>query len=771
MKKYTWLVLAIFVTISLVACGGPAAPPEAEDETETEAVEEPVEEATEAEEIEEEEDVEADLETEPVEAEDNAEAMVEEADVEAPEAQRGAGGGDDIYTHPSGAFSMAIPDVDNEETENGVIFYDDEAILMVVYGEATQDLTEDSLIDLSYELLDALLIETGFVESYESYVDDYAETNNGYLVYFEAESTENGTSEGEIFLTQAEATLYAMIFLTTDYDSAADAWYTAVESFTPNPETEMAAVPEADTESEAPAAPTTDGEMAADSGFRPEVNGFSFENYVNDSVEFNLTAVEMQRMFGDGVCANQADGCTLTPPAKQWMEQINGYMDVGHCEGMAVLSLLMYFDQVEESDFDGDVAYDLTLDNEDLQREIAYWWTTQAVFPAASERINESPAVVLDTLIESFAAGAEAEESWTIAIYQPDFNGGHAITPFAVEDLGDGFYNILVYDNNFPNETRVIEVNRNANTWSYLAATNPDEPLAVYEGNIDTQTLSLSPTSNRLVEQACEFCAGGGFGLLNRAAGLAALEPGYNEIWLEGETDLLITTSDGQRIGFVEGEFVNEIEGADTRHFTYGGIDVWDIDQEPVYRIPLGVEFSITVDASQSTTGLTSTVVMIGPGYDLVVEDLYLDPGAQDVITVSPDGSSLSYSTEYTDAPDMIFGVETPEADYEFIVAALDIEAGAEFNVDLDLENGDLSINTDNTTEYGTYEIVMYRIDDDSEQWFNNNDIYLEPGDTAYLNFLEWEGSGSSMFIDIDYGSDGEIDETLELPDEFEGEE
>jgi hypothetical protein len=519
-----------------------------------------------------------------------------------------------------------------------------------------------------------------------------------------------------------------------------------------------------------PAAPSTGGEMAADSGFRPEVNGFSFENYGNDSVEFNLTEAEMQRMFGDQVCANQAGGCTLTPPARQWMEQINGYMDGGHCEGMAVLSLLMYLDQIEESDFGGEVAHDLSLENEALQREIAYWWTTQSVFPAASERVNESPAAVLDTLIETLAAGAAAEESWTIGIYQPDFSGGHAITPFAVEDKGDGLYHILVYDNNFPNETRFIEVDRNANTWSYLASTNPDEPLALYEGNLDTQTLELSPSSKRLVEQACEFCAGQGFGMSHRTMGMAALQPGYNEIWLEGETDLLITTSDGQRIGYVEGEFVNEISGALTKHFTFGGIDVWDINQEPVYRIPLGIEFSITVDASQATTGLTSTVVMIGPGYDLVVEDLYLDPGAQDVITVSPDGRTLSYSTEYNDAPDMIFGVETPEADYEFIVAALDIEAGAEFTVNLDLENGDLSINTDNTTEDGTYEIVMYRIDDESEQWFNNNDIYMEPGDTAYLNFLEWVGPGSSMFIDIDYGSDGEIDETLELPDEFEGE-
>jgi hypothetical protein len=115
----------------------------------------------------------------------------------------------------------------------------------------------------------------------------------------------------------------------------------------------------------------------------------------------------------------------------------------------------------------------------------------------------------------------------------------------------------------------------------------------------------------------------------------------------------------------------------------------------------------------------------------------------------------------------MIFGVETPGADYEFIVAALDIEAGAEFVVELDINNGVLSINTDNTTEYGTYEIVMDRIDDEGEAWFQNDDIYMEPGDTTYLRFKEWDGPGTSMFIDIDYGSDGTIDETIELFDEY----
>jgi hypothetical protein len=425
------------------------------------------------------------------------------------------------------------------------------------------------------------------------------------------------------------------------------------------------------------------------------------------------------------------------------MEQVNGYMDGGHCEGMAVLSLLMYFNQIDPGQFGGQVAHDLSLEDEALQREIAYWWTTQSVFPAAASRVDESPSAVLDTLIEAFEAGTEADESWTMGIYLPDYSGGHAITPFAVEDQGNGLYHVLVYDNNFPDETRILTIDRNANAWSYQASTNPNEPMSLYEGNADTQTLEVMPSSNRLLPQECEFCQGGAEA--GRPAGLAAPLPQYNEIWLKGDTDLLITDSQGRRLGYVDGQLISEIPGASSRHIKFQGVDIWDVNNEPVYRVPVGVEFSITVDAGRATTGVTSTVAMIGPGYDLVVEDLYLDPGMQDVITVSSDGTELSYQTEYNDAPDMIFGVVTPEADYEFIVAALDIEVGTEFTVKLDLEQGDLSINTNNAIDYGTYEIVMDRIDDDGEQWFSNDDIYLEPGDTAYLNFLEWDGPGSSM--------------------------
>jgi len=451
------------------------------------------------------------------------------------------------------------------------------------------------------------------------------------------------------------------------------------------------------------------------------------------------------------------------------MQEINNYMAGGHCEGMAVLSLLMYSEHVNPGDFGASSAHDLPLTNEALQREIALWWTTQATWPAASVKIDESPQAVVDALIETYTSYPAPAEEWVMGIYMPDFSGGHAITPFAIEDVGDGIYNILVYDNNWPDQSRVVEVDYDANTWRYQASTNPNEPESLYEGDQSTQTLEIVGINQRMVQQDCDFCAdGGSSGKIRGPRGLAAPTQAFNQIWLNGQADLKIVTEDGKRIGFFDGEFINEIEGARGDNMKFG-IDIWDINNEPVYYIPVGIQFSITVDASRVTEGITNDVVMIGPGYDLVVAELYLDPGTEDTITVSPDGTMLAYSTEYNDAPDMIFGVETPAADYEFIVAALDIESGAEFVIELDMDEGYLSVNTDNTTEYGVYEIVMYRIDDEGEAWFQNDDIYMEPGDTSYFLFSEWEGPGSSLFIDIDYGSDGSLDESIELVDEYGG--
>jgi hypothetical protein len=244
-------------------------------------------------------------------------------------------------------------------------------------------------------------------------------------------------------------------------------------------------------------------------GYDVKVHGFGFQNYGNDKDYVQLTSAEVERMFGEQVCASKLNGeCILTPVGEQWMEQRNKRMGRGHCDGMAALSLLFYLNQIKVEDFGGSSVNSLQLEgNEKLQREIAYWWTTQGTEPTRSARENNelTPHEVVNELVKAFTAGANSEV-YTIALWKRNGKGGHAITPFAIEDRGNSIFAILVYDNNYPNITRKIIVDSNADTWKYNTSINPNEPEYQYEGDANTMSLLLTPTSFRLRTQQCPFC-------------------------------------------------------------------------------------------------------------------------------------------------------------------------------------------------------------------------------------------------------------------------
>ena len=259
----------------------------------------------------------------------------------------------------------------------------------------------------------------------------------------------------------------------------------------------------------APVAGSDASGMVADSGFRPEVNGFQFENYGKSDAQ-NLTPAEMQRIFGDVVCASKAnDQCVLTPPAEQWMKQQNQGMEGGHCYGFSVASLRLFTGQANPSDYGGTTTIELPLNgNEKLQRDIAYSFVFQGFNPVRGGAIAGTPTQVLDKLIEVLKAGKAAPDSYTIGFFKADGNGGHAVTPYAVENRGNGIYAVMIYDNNYPKEARAILFDRNADTWNYTTTTNPSEPTSEYQGNAQTKSLFLFPTTPGLQQQACEFCAG-----------------------------------------------------------------------------------------------------------------------------------------------------------------------------------------------------------------------------------------------------------------------
>lgn len=501
----------------------------------------------------------------------------------------------------------------------------------------------------------------------------------------------------------------------------------------------------------------------ADLGFRPETDGFSFENYGNENGIQNLIPADMQRMFGNKVCATSGDTCILTPPAEQWMEETNKGMDGGHCEGMAALSLILYADKAKAEEF-GNTPDLLLQNNEKLQHEIAYWFATQGVSPTATKEIKDkTPSELLDVLLSSIKPNASIDQIYTMGIYQPDFKGGHAITPYAIADMGDGKYEVMTYDNNHPKMERLVEIDRNANTWKYNASTKPGEEESEYVGNAETKTLTLTPTQPRYEKQDCNFCGTADDSAEKSNKGSAIASGKFNQIFLEGDADLLISNGN-QKIGYENGKFVNAFPKA--TFIPRKSSELWKDDEEPIYNIPVGVPFTMTLQSSSETNGKELTdVMMIGSGYDIGLEGIKVLAGQKDSIKFDATGQSLSYQPSSAEAPNIFFGISTKNDDYEFELDGVEIDAGGTISANLDTVKGRLGIKVADTKQEAIFNLLLSRIDDKTEQQFDAEDLTLESGDTMYLDYAKWTGNGAKLTIEIDKGSDGVIDETMTIDD------
>ncbi len=511
----------------------------------------------------------------------------------------------------------------------------------------------------------------------------------------------------------------------------------------------------ADDESASPAAPSSrPGALVNDTGFRPAEHGFSFPNYGDDIPATNLTPAEMQRLFGDVVCARgSGSDCALSPVAKQWMEQVNGAMSGGHCEGMAALSLLMFDGRVNPADFGGARAGDLKIqENEPLQREIAYWWTTQAVPSVANHVIKGAPTDILAVLKQADFS----TESYTIGIYKPDMSGGHAITPFGVKDAGNGLFIVQVYDNNYPGQERELLIDVNENSWVYEASINPQVESELYSGDAGTQTLELTPTSARLTQAPCDFCEARAEG-----AKLAAPSQQTVEVFLDGEGRLLITDDAGRRLGYVDGRIVNEIPGAQVLPWRMGvNINA----PEPRYVLPASANITVTIDGSHLSESTATDLFFFAPGFAIGIEQIDLQPGRADSVNFYPRDEVLIYETDSDQSPYLVVALEnrgkTQKADYYFEVQGAQMQGGGVIGIGLDSRSGNLVILADRLTSDGSFNFVMNRVTDEEDEEFYAEDIRLKAGAQVFIDFADWQkDKPEGLYFGVDLNGDDVIDE------------
>ena len=294
-------------------------------------------------------------------------------------------------------------------------------------------------------------------------------------------------------------------------------------------------------------------------------DSFSFENFGGGEAPADLTVNMARRLYGDNqVCSDVTDNqCTPYPVILQLMSQANRSMRGGLCEGLAVLSLRLAGDLTTLAAFQNTkTVAELIREDPALLSEIAYWYVTQfamEVQEEASAYLTMSPKDLAEVLLYDFA---EAEKGnphtgFTIGIYSDQ--GGHAVTPYRVEEMAGG-YRIYIYDSNWPNEERWIDVSSDGQ-WKYaLAATNPTEKTEAWSGGVGT--MELTPMRSRSGPFTCSFCpqeSGEKSGTMVTVAASGSKQMAIK-----------IETESGQRLGYYDGAFVNEIPGATYRYLISG---------------------------------------------------------------------------------------------------------------------------------------------------------------------------------------------------------
>lgn len=370
------------------------------------------------------------------------------------------------------------------------------------------------------------------------------------------------------------------------------------------------------------------GRLIAWSRFEPGINGFSFQNY-GFIAGADLDQQSMRELFGNAVCATApSNSCTLTPAAQQWLTQAEQSMTGGHCFGFSMTALRFFTHNLSPSAFGASTTYALSL-TPALQAQIGEDFITQESSVVQDAEMPMTPSAAVSFLTRTLAD--QGGPQYTLGIRDATTHDGHAITPIGIESLGGDRYQILIYDNNKPDTVQAVEVNTQAETWSYLVATNPSQPNAVWSGQGTNNEMFLIPVSASEKREPCPFCSGSG------AAPTDTISLGGDPV---AHAHLLITTADGRKLGYVGNRLVDQIPGA--RVILPEANAIWRTSPEPLYQVPAGQKLTVTVQGGDPTGTETAELHITGPGFGTTVANLVPTTSSRTQVTLTPGAGAVS---------------------------------------------------------------------------------------------------------------------------------
>lgn len=514
--------------------------------------------------------------------------------------------------------------------------------------------------------------------------------------------------------------------------------------------------------------------------YDPKVEGYGFRNYgPYEGIESSLDAGDLIKMFGaENVCesGSTAEDCVLYEPAEEWLEQQFKMLSGGHCDGLAMTSLRFWLDlpfegKTTPANWQSGAEKVSDLQKTDaLANYVANVHAKQSlaeIYEFRGENFKNKPSEILQMLIESMKD--DAQDRLELAIYlrkDGRLTRGHAIVPYAIEDMGDGEYHILVYDSNYPGVSKYVELNAKEETWRYHTAANPTQTANDYVGDASTKSLTVQNLNARELDvYGCPFCPDSTEeAKLNHAAPAKKTKEDQVGFIMDGEGEYMITDPNGKRIGFdfAKNAFINEIPEADIVPYM-GGLDKNVPAQYHLPRLKVTKPYTITVGSKGVNKEVDADVEMTGPGFVVGFEGVLIDPGETMSMTISPNGRELSFTASQDgETPSVFITIATghKEPSYEFEIGGIKLAAGKTVTMKLDLEKEKLYFK-DNDPDRDPYDVFVTRVNPDgTEDYYENTDMDMgKKSDNFEMDFGKWDGKGDMCFEEDDEGNGFEDEE------------
>ncbi|HEX8637685.1 MAG TPA: hypothetical protein VF692_06470 [Pyrinomonadaceae bacterium] len=552
-----------------------------------------------------------------------------------------------------------------------------------------------------------------------------------------------------------------------------------------------------------------EGEIVAEIGFDPKVNGFGFRNFgENPDYEEDLTADDLIRMFGaENVCieGSTARDCVLYETAERWAEEAIEKMNGGHCDGFSVASLRMFVGRPfkgrkKPADFQRGAVnlFDLQK-NQVTSNYVSFYQTLtflRETYEFRAPTFRKKPSEILLMIAAAMKA---KKDFYTLEVWMKTdgkYTRGHAVVPIAIEDMGEEIYRIHVYDNNYPGQTKYVVVDATKETWRYHTANNPAETARDYVGTAATNTLGLKRLSDRArARYECPFCDedeeeegdddeafydndlprsfmmnASYVAKEKREKRRRSQEQEELNVSASGDIDILITDGNGKRIGYdaAKKNSVNEIPGALVNLIAGNGEE----DNAPEYLLPVNPAnkkpYKITVGGTDSEE--TADLQIYGSGFVVGFSDISVDKGEALNMTVSSDGRELSFTASADGETPGLYIATDDGADkpsYEFEIGGITLAAGKTVSVRLDPGKGLIYFKDDDGGE-DKYDVSISRTNPNGKvDEFEEFDMDIGDDNSYVLNFGAWDGKGDICVKD-DSDEDGGFDdeECTEVEDE-----